>query len=168
MNRKQKKMKYLKYKYIEKNSNKVIEELKKEYYKVNSDNQKIDISKNKINKSVKNNYENNNSTTSINKDISYIGFIEKDIKGDGNSFYYISSEKFYDKFRKLIANFIKENIDRFMRYVYKIKKQEKFLNYIEHNTRKIYKYEWGYTKSKTMQLTSPAVFWRNYYKINNI
>ena len=60
--------------------------------------------------------------TTINRNIIYIGFIEKDIKVEENYiflyllYYNRSTEKFYDKFRKLITDFFKENIDTFIPY----------------------------------------------------
>ena len=68
-------MDYPNYKYMEESSNNNNEESKNDYFKINNDNNEKEIEncKNKINKSMKNNYENNNYTTMIN--------IVKEIKG---------------------------------------------------------------------------------------
>ena len=60
-------MDYPNYKYMEESSNNHTEESKNDYFKINNDNNEkgIENCKNKINKPMKNNYENNNNTTTI-------------------------------------------------------------------------------------------------------
>lgn len=56
------------------------------------------------------------------KDLSYMDYIEKKVKGDGKcyfrvqSYYYRNDEKFYNEFRKLIHELFFENLEKFIEF----------------------------------------------------